>query len=151
MDKSRRGLSSALVVTEEVEEFVRPSKSSQSHKLVEESGATAITDFKPVAKTAPPVASVEKLPAKPKNPRPGKASKKQSPAAPAANTLSQPRVAITTRFQPATADNLRRTSLERKLAGKSPWSQQEIIEQAVLDWLAENTDFDSTTSIVVRG
>ncbi len=139
MDKSRRGLSSALVFTEEVEEFVRPSKNSQRHKLSEESGAPSITALKPVAESAPAVASVEKLPAKPKTPQLGKASKKKSPASQTENALSQPLVAITTRFQPTTADRLRRTSLERKLAGKSPWSQQEIIEQAVLDWLARQS------------
>lgn len=45
------------------------------------------------------------------------------------------RVAVTTRFRQATAEALRRLSLERKLRGERPWSQQEIIETAVNNWL----------------
>ena len=50
-------------------------------------------------------------------------------------SVFEARVAVTTRFRQATAEALRRLSLERKLRGERPWSQQEIIESAVNHWL----------------
>jgi hypothetical protein len=52
--------------------------------------------------------------------------------------LTTPVVSITTRLTQATAEALRRASLERKLAGTTPSSQQEIIELAVSNWLRDN-------------
>ena len=44
-------------------------------------------------------------------------------------------VPITTRLLPRTADALRRAYLEQKLRHARPSTQQEIIEQALHDWL----------------
>ena len=112
MSSKRRGLSTALSVTPEIEQFIRPEQKSIKSDS-SESNAIKTTD-KETDQT-------------------GKKSKTVSSHQ---NQFSQPLVAITTRFQPTTAETLRRTSLERRLANEFPWSQQEIIEQAVLDWLA---------------
>jgi hypothetical protein len=52
--------------------------------------------------------------------------------------LTTPAVSVTIRFRQATAEALRRASLERKLAGVSPSSQQEMVELAVGEWLRDN-------------
>lgn len=57
---------------------------------------------------------------------------------PAAPTLTQAVVPFTTRFRQSTAEALRRASLERKLAGETPNSQQEIVEHCVSAWLRAN-------------
>lgn len=44
-------------------------------------------------------------------------------------------VPLTTRLRAPTADALRRACLEQKLARRSPNTQQEIVELALLDWL----------------
>jgi hypothetical protein len=44
-------------------------------------------------------------------------------------------VPLTTRLQTQTADGLRRAYLERKLRGRRPNTQQEIIEEALQVWL----------------
>lgn len=57
---------------------------------------------------------------------------------PAAPSLTQAIVPFTTRFRQSTAEALRRASLERKLAGETPNSQQEIVEHCVSAWLRAN-------------
>lgn len=47
-------------------------------------------------------------------------------------------VPLTTRITQATAEALRRAYLEQKLAGRSPDTQQDIVEAAIREWLAEN-------------
>ena len=50
-------------------------------------------------------------------------------------------VAVTVRLRPELAGVLKRTSLERQLAGKSPHTQQEIVESALDSWLRKNGYF----------
>lgn len=52
--------------------------------------------------------------------------------------LTTPAVSITIRFKQMTAEALRRASLERKLVGISPSSQQDMVELAVSEWLKDN-------------
>lgn len=47
-------------------------------------------------------------------------------------------VPLTTRLQPKTANALRRAYLEQKLNGRTPATQQEIVEAALVDWLRRN-------------
>ena len=63
-------------------------------------------------------------------------------------TIAHPRprlthavVPVTTRFKQETAEALRRASLERKLAGETPSTQQQIVELAVAGWLENNGYF----------
>lgn len=44
-------------------------------------------------------------------------------------------VPLTTRLHPDTAQALRRAYLEQKLRGQQPATQQEIVEEALHDWL----------------
>lgn len=138
MDDDRRSLTAALSRTPEVEQFLRgdkakPAKPNPQPKRQEipdsgEDQAEKVTAITPEQK--------EKSPADPIAGRIQRAKKKPTEK-PVLTPLSKPLVAITTRFQPETADALRRASLERKLASKTPWTQQEIIEAAVKTWLAQ--------------
>ena len=47
-------------------------------------------------------------------------------------------VSLTTRLSPATAEALRRASLEQRLRRRRPHTQQEIVEAAVRHWLSTN-------------
>jgi len=47
-------------------------------------------------------------------------------------------IPITVRLRPEIAGALKRTSLERQLAGADFFSQQEIVERALAAWLSEN-------------
>lgn len=48
-------------------------------------------------------------------------------------------VPLTTRLQPDTAHALRRAYLEQKLRGQKPVTQQEIVEEALSDWLRRHS------------
>lgn len=124
MVDQRRDLSAALKLTPEATEFIQGG--------VSQSPAVS----KPRAKVAAAPKTHENRPAQPpakksqprRNPKPAESSAKLV-------TTSRARVAITTRFCQETADALRRASLERKLRGESLQTQQDIIEQAVQQWL----------------
>ena len=47
-------------------------------------------------------------------------------------------VSLTTRLSPATAEALRRATLEQKLQRRRPHTQQDIVESAVRHWLKTN-------------
>lgn len=47
---------------------------------------------------------------------------------------------LTTRLTPETVERLRRLCLERQLAGIEPCTVQEILEDALQGWFAENAD-----------
>ena len=51
-------------------------------------------------------------------------------------------IPITVRLSPEVAGTLKRASLERQLAGSEFFSQQEIVERALVNWLAENGHFN---------
>jgi len=47
-------------------------------------------------------------------------------------------VPLTTKLRRKTVHSLRRAYLEQKLNGRTPATQQEIIEEAVAEWLRRN-------------
>jgi hypothetical protein len=47
-------------------------------------------------------------------------------------------IPVTVRLRPDIAGALKRASLERQLAGDEPFSQQDIVEQAIEPWLRSN-------------
>jgi hypothetical protein len=47
-------------------------------------------------------------------------------------------IPVTVRLRPELAGALKRASLERQLAGEEPFSQQDIVEQAIEPWLRSN-------------
>jgi len=145
MDDQRRTLTAALVRTPEVEAFLQEGKPSETKAKQPTETRSKITAKERGEDTAPVVSSKQMEPQTESQTEPqadpvvGRISKaKKKPVEkPTPTSLSQPLVAITTRFRPETANALRRVSLERKLAGQSPWTQQEIIEAAVKTWLAQ--------------
>jgi len=52
-------------------------------------------------------------------------------------------IPITVRLRPEIAGALKRASLERQLASAEFFSQQEIVERALVAWLAENGHYNS--------
>ncbi len=44
---------------------------------------------------------------------------------------------LTVRLDPALLDALRRAAVERRIAGEQPWSQQEIVQEALREWIEE--------------
>ena len=50
-------------------------------------------------------------------------------------------IPITVRLSPEVAGALKRASLERQLAGADFFSQQEIVERALVQWMADNGHF----------
>ncbi len=63
-------------------------------------------------------------------------SRSEAPAA--SEVLSLVLVPLTTRLQHKTAQALRRAYLEQRLRHMKPDTQQEIVEEALLDWLERN-------------
>jgi len=63
-------------------------------------------------------------------------SRSEAPAA--SEVLSLVLVPLTTRLQHKTAQALRRAYLEQRLQHMKPDTQQEIVEEALLDWLERN-------------
>jgi hypothetical protein len=55
-----------------------------------------------------------------------------------ASILDEMLVPLTTKLRRKTVHSLRRAHLEQKLNGQTPATQQEIIEEAVADWLSRN-------------
>ena len=126
-----RGLAAALSMTPEVRRFIEgEDKSSQP--------ATSDPHVvrKPSTKTERSIERSSKSGGWGVSPdlSPRKANRRAAEPA-KGPSLSQARVAVTTRFKQEVADSLRRSSLERKLRGESPHSQQDIIELAVAAWL----------------
>ncbi len=62
-----------------------------------------------------------------------KRTKKKAPRAeaPASRGLET----LTVRLDPALLDALRRAAVERRIAREQPWSQQEIVEEALREWV----------------
>ena len=52
-------------------------------------------------------------------------------------------IPITVRLSPEVAGSLKRASLERQLAGSDFFSQQEIVERALVEWMTENGHFST--------
>ena len=97
-----------------------------------------LTGAKPTeaVKVAPPKDTESKQEPQPaqKERKPREKGRQNAPT-PAPHKLTHAVVPVTTRFRQDTAEALRRASLERKLEGESPSTQQEIVEIAVASWL----------------
>lgn len=122
-----RSLAAALNLPPEAEQFIRGAK----QPAVAGSADRAV----PVKQT-PTIPAKDDASQKPREAKRKERKKSQQPVRQKGSTRA--RVAITTRFTQATADALRRESLERKLRNEEPWSQQEIIELAVKAYLSGN-------------
>jgi hypothetical protein len=141
MAKEARSLTAALNRTPEIEAFIS-ADTKRKPKVIEETTAQTSEAEKPQnsdshAKAKPASISGDQQPR-----AEGKRTTKLKPKPKMAaenNLLLQPRVPISTRVQVTTAKSLLKASYERKLAGLSPWSQQDIIEQAVLEWLVKHS------------
>ncbi len=64
-----------------------------------------------------------------------KRTKKKGPRAEA--PTSQGLGTLTVRLNPALLNAIRRAAVERRIAGERPWSQQEIVQEALREWIEE--------------
>lgn len=140
----RRGFGEAVALTPEKLAFIqsggRPPASPPAAVAAAAIPGTLESGTAPELETEQPPPSPSVRPKRPRAPREAFVSRTQAPqvAAEEGGFYGQILVPLTTRLQPRTADALRRACLEQKLARKSPHSQQEIVELAVTQWLAEN-------------
>ena len=139
----RRSLSSALDLTPEKMAFIQGS-----------AGVAAKAAPKPRERVAPaPEPAVldervealrheideEEVEELPREARPRRPARPRSRPAPEPTPITDYLlVPITTRLNPRTADALRRAHLEQKLRRQSPSTQQEIVEEALQEWLRDN-------------
>ncbi len=65
-----------------------------------------------------------------------KRSKKKSPTKAEAPT-SQGLGTLTVRLDPVLLNTLRRAAVERRIVGEQPWNQQEIVQEALREWIEE--------------
>lgn len=145
--------------TPEPETVPEPKDEEKREEQIADS-ATAIDENKPEAMTEepikeetapkselveekPPQPPKKKIRVRPKNKGRGVAD---TPKQEAKRPLTHAVVPVTTRFRQDIAEALRRASLERKLSGESPSTQQDIIEQCVASWLDVNGYLDGTNT-----
>ncbi len=64
-----------------------------------------------------------------------KRSKKKGPSAEA--PTSQGLWTLTVRLDLALLNALRRAAVERRIAGEQPWNQQQIVREALREWIEE--------------
>ena len=134
----RRSMAEALKMTPKAIDFIENGvPKTRGRAATQQSNISELDHTEPTTlvelDAAPPEAEThpdKKLKAKKEKVLPTKTA--ESPM------LTTPVVFLTTRLTQATAETLRRASLERKLAGQSPSSQQDMVELAVGQWLEEN-------------
>jgi len=133
MADEKRSLSAALQITPEVQDFIQ--RGDDAKKLTKKPRIEQSQAREKSKPTKIRVVSEQGRGGQEKQTKIRPEQKPKAVEAPQQASLSQARVAITTRFRQEIADSLRRASLERKLRGETPYSQQDIIESAVALWL----------------
>lgn len=90
-----------------------------------------------VADEAPEPPSTRERPVAERRGRPRAAPSRRTPVAPPPlpQAMAGLKASITTRLEPATVAALRRAALERRLRGEPTATVQEIVEEAVSEWL----------------
>ena len=144
---SRRSLNDALQLNAEKLAFIN---GDSNDALITELGPSQAVDrgrqsgtkptlqsTHPVSDTAMPMTATPVRPrkrvAKPSNP--SQATSKSPPTDAIGMALANVLIPLTTRLQPDTALALKRASLEQRLRGSEPATVQEIVEEAVSQWL----------------
>lgn len=136
----RRSLSDAVDLTPKLEAFIKsgipkePSRAEPTATPLAENSASETVVHLPQAGE----------PASGRRGRPRRASRiatesgGQDTDSRASNLLDEILVPLTTKLRRRTVQALRRAYLEQKLHGRKPATQQEIIEEAVGEWLSQN-------------
>jgi hypothetical protein len=138
----RRSLSSALDLTPEKMAFIQgggsasPKAAPKPRERVVQAPEPLVVDERVEAIRLEADEEVEELPRESRPRRPARPRSRPAPEpTPITDYLLVP---ITTRLNPRTADALRRAHLEQKLRRQSPSTQQEIVEEALQEWLRDN-------------
>ena len=132
----RRSMADALSLTPETVSFIQGDAATRRHPNPKEkrqpSTKTRTRTKAPApSDNAPEAADVFVQPARSRNDNPSANTQPQTVNVAVAHLL----VPLTTRLQFGTANILRRASLEQRLKGARPATQQEILEAAVQEWL----------------
>jgi hypothetical protein len=144
---NRRSLTAALKITPEAAAFIEhgpPTNTDQEPPPLVELSDPIEPSLAPPQIEHDALEDNEATVAK-RKPRPKKVEKERGEPDQSSRltALTTPAVSITVRLRQSTAEALRRASLERKLQGLTPHSQQEIVESAVSQWLKDNAYLDS--------
>jgi hypothetical protein len=129
----RRTLGTAMRLSPEKLAFIETGKQANNEPPSKPSLVIAEPELLKQLTPEPPV-KVTKASAKPVNRRSRPEPKSQDTDLPHGG-LRNLLVPLTTRLQPATFAALRRAALERRLNGLEPATVQEIIEEAIRNWL----------------
>lgn len=119
----RRSMSQALQITDEKVAFIRGANSLQ--QTVDDGSGTSERNTN---------RTVDELSGALAIPNPSRAESGNSPETEI--PAPEPLVTLTTRLRASTAEALRRAYLEQKLRRRQPATQQEIVEEALVEWLA---------------
>jgi hypothetical protein len=140
MAKSKRGLTAALKLTPEVTQFI---SSSQGETKEAATNGKSLPDPQALTRRANNRVQQEEMLGMvngelevPGGQRMRKKAAKQTQTQ-AVDAVPN-RIPFSTRIDANIVKELMRISVERKISGKLPWSQQGIAEAALLDWLAKS-------------
>ena len=130
---TRRTLSNAITMSDEVQAFIGGGAATapQPKRPRERALPTAVemelpdnsADLQPPAETEPT-----------RRP-PGRRRREEAPVSAEPAYHGELLVPLTTRIRPATANALRRVLLEQKLRHARPSTLQEVVEEAIANWL----------------
>lgn len=136
MTNKARTLTNALEMTPEKLAFIR--SGSQGNAAPEEPPVHARVSVD-TSQTPPldPEPSIEKPDAERQAKRPSRRVAKERRVE-QRTLVSGLRMSITTKLEPETVEALRRICLERRLEGVLPFTLQDIVEEAVSEWLASH-------------
>lgn len=130
---NRRTMGAALELTDEKKAFIKGSANEAVSAPVSasQSRQEMTPDRKPVSsEEAPTVRPVRRS-------RSRRNARQESDRGAAPLGISNLLKPLTTRLQPSTAASLMRAVLEQKLRGLEPSTTQEIVEEAIQEWLRD--------------
>jgi hypothetical protein len=133
----RRSLGDAMEMTPAKLAFIKGEPASQANASSAESSPATSTNEQTIELELP-TAIAEQPKVRAKGSRRSSRGRSPEGAPEASEILDQVLVPVTIRLQRRVAQALRRAYLEQRLRHAKPDTQQEIVEEAIADWLAEH-------------
>jgi hypothetical protein len=137
----RRTISDAVDLTPKLEAFIKtgiPPAPTQPMRPSEPASATSVPSETVVDMPTSTGGSTRLRTRSRRTPRRADVNEGGEAESQTASLLGEMLVPLTTKLRRKTVHSLRRAYLEQKLNGQTPATQQEIIEEAVHEWLSRN-------------
>ena len=132
----RRSIGDALEMSPAKLAFIKGHESKEAKPLAVEAASSKLSVEKIVEPESPKATVEEPKESKPRSSRRG--TRRSGSVAPeASEVLDQVLVPVTVRLPHRMAQALRRAHLEQRLKHAKPDTQQEIVEEALGDWLSQ--------------